>query len=236
MMGIIGGSGIYKIGEKISEKEIETPYGKAYVEMIKIKENLVYFIPRHGKEHSIPPHKINHRANIYALKKLGIKKILGIYASGIISDYKPGDLILLDDFAGTDEAVTFFDDFSEEMKHEDMGEPFNPEMKKGIEESAKKVNIEIKKGGIIKTTRGPRFETKIEIRIMKQQGINLVSMTNCYETILANELGLKICGIAVGTNYAAGISRKKLTHEEVLGEMEKAKEKINKIIEGYFSV
>ncbi len=224
MFGIIGGSGVCCVnGAK--EKIVKTPYGET---VLYLTDKMV-FVPRHGRKHSVPPHMINHKANIWALKQAGVKNLLTFHACGIISDYKPEDFILLEDFISLNITPTFFDSFKDGMHHQDMSNPFD---KKAGERFVRFFGV--KKGGIIATMPGPRFESKTEVKVLRSFGANLVNMTASYEIILANELGIALTSLAVGTNYAAGMSEHPLTQEEVLEVMEKNCEKISKLIE-FFS-
>jgi len=229
MIGILGGSGIYSLG-KMKKEIIETPYGKVEAYLGKIGAEEVLFIPRHGSLHKIPPHKVNYKANLWAMKEKKVDGIIAFYAAGIIEKYKPGDLVLLEDFIGLFAPITYFDSFEEEPKHADFSEPYSWELAEDLAKAAKKAEVELKEGGIIATTVGPRFESKAEVRALKNMGANLVNMTNAYEATLAGELGLSICGVAVGTNYATGVKKEELTSEEVLEVMEKNNSKIKKII------
>jgi len=222
MLGIIGGSGFYTLEGKIRNCKVKTPYGGVAAQKAEVDGNESVFIPRHGKEHSVPPHRINYRANIYALKELGVSAVMATYATGIISKYKPGDLILLDDFIGFFTPITFFDDFRMGIKHTDVSRPYDKELQDLLLGVAKTQKIKISKGGIAATTPGPRFETKAEVKALKGMGANLVSMTNAYEASLLNELGIPSAAVAVGTNYACGISKKPLSAEEVMVCMKKA--------------
>ncbi len=233
MIGIIGGSGFYFLKGAEKSRTVKTPYGDAIVQNTKIAGKDVVFIPRHGPEHSLPPHKVNYKANIYALNELGAGAVLGIYASGIISGYKPGDIVLVEDFLGFWTPVTFFDDFSGGVKHTDVSRPYSPELQNIILGVAKAGGIQVKKKGVMATMPGPRFETKAEISALKKMGANLVSMTHAYEATLLNELEIPFVAVAAGTNYACGISRAKLSGEEVLGHMEKAKNRIIPLMDGF---
>ncbi len=231
MLGIIGGSGFYTLKGKSKMVTVKTPYGNAEVRKTKIFDKEAVFVPRHGKGHAIPPHKVNYKANIYALKKLGVTGIIGIYATGIISKYKPGELILAEDFLGFWTPVTFFDDFSDGIKHVDFSQPYDKELNNLVLGIARAKRIKIKTGGIIATMVGPRFETKAEIKALRSMGANLVSMTHSYEAALIGELEIPYVGLAIGTNYACGITKKKLNPEEVIGHMSRAEGRINDIIE-----
>jgi len=230
MLGIIGGSGFYKLGKKVEEIDVITPYGPVLVNKVKVLRKNVYFIPRHGKNHFVPPHKVNYKANVYALKKLGIKAAFSTYSSGILSKYKPGDLILLDDFIGLYTPITFFDDFSSGIKHHDFTEAFDKEMKNAVLESAFATKVKLKKGGVIVTTPGSRFETKAEVKFLKKTGANLVNMTSAYEITLMKEAEIPFAAIAIGTNFGCGIKKKPLSYEEVIEVMAKSNKKIIGIV------
>jgi 5'-methylthioadenosine phosphorylase len=253
MMGIIGGSGIYSVGE-LRREIVSTQYGEveAYFGDKAARGKRggcgegegapggrgaaaegIMFVPRHGAKHEVPPHKVNYKANLWALKEAGVSGILSFYAAGIISDYSPGELVLLEDFLGFGVHASYYDKFGGkgELMHADMGEPYNRELSSLVEKAALSAGVSLARGGIIATTLGPRFETRAEVSALKGMGANLVNMTSAYEASLAGELGIPLCGIAVGTNYACGVSGKnKLTHTEVLECMEKANGKIQAVI------
>ena len=231
MLGIIGGSGFYKLGKTIDKIPVITPYGHVIVNRTKVHKEEILFIPRHGESHNIPPHKVNYRANLYALKKAGATVLFATYAAGIVADYKIDDLILIEDFIGFNAPITFFDDFSSGIKHTDFSQPFDSEWQNAVLEAAAAEKIKIKKGGIIATTHGPRFETKAEVQILKKVGANLVNMTSAYEITLAKELELPLAAIAIATNYAAGITKKKQSAEEVFSVINKVKPKINSLLQ-----
>jgi len=229
MLGIIGGSGFYNT-VKGEERHVETPFGWEKVQFGTLGRAKVAFIPRHGPTHAIPPHKINHKANMYVMHKIGARQVVGINACGIISKFKPGDVITIDDFLAFHLGpITFHDHFASGAKHEDMSEPYSRRLNALIAKAGKKIGIGVKSGGIVATTFGPRFESPAEIRAFKLLGANIVSMTSAHEAILARELGLDYSSIAIGTNYAAGISKKSLSHEEVLAVMGKSEAKVMKL-------
>ena len=236
MFGIIAGTGIYSIARKIETKHIITPYGVAIVDKIKFPSNTeAWFISRHGKGHIRPPHKVNYKANTYALKKLGVNGVFAVYSVGIISKYKVGDLILLDDFIALGIRTTFFDSFARGIRHKDMHEPYNRELIGTVKSVAKSKGIKVKDGGIVYTTYGPRFETRAEIKAIKSMGANLVSMTAGYEAILLNELEIPLVAVAIGTNYACGIRRAVPNAEEVIENVSKARAKIDSILNAFLA-
>lgn len=232
MLAIIGGSGFYFLKKNAKTKEIKTPYGNVEVQIVKFGKKEVAFIPRHGKNHSLPPHKINYRANIYALKELGATAVLGTYAAGLISKvYQPGDLILIEDFIGLFTPVTLYDDFSGGMKHIDFTEPYDKGLQIIVAARAKANKVKLKEKGVVATAPGPRFETKAEIKALRKMGANLVSMTHAYEATLIGELEIPFVAIAIGTNYACGITKEKLDQEDVLEVFEKSKEQVITLID-----
>jgi len=193
-LGVIGGSGLYEF-LKISIGSIEG--GK------------VAFLPRHGKKHSIPPHSINHRANIFALKSLGIKNIVSVASVGIINaNINVGDFIIVDDFLDfTKKVYTFHDIFKSKTIHVDMTNPFSQKLRKILIEICKEKNYDFMDNGIYVNTCGPRLETKAEIRMFNNLGADVVGMTVAPEAILSKELEIEYACIAVGINYACGIGK-----------------------------
>jgi 5'-methylthioadenosine phosphorylase len=230
MLAVIGGVSSLGFGKVLEKIDVITPYGHATVDHVKVLDEELYFIPRHGESHELPPHRINYKANVYALKKLGTKAILGYYACGAVTKYKPDDLVLLRDYIAFYTPITFFDDFTSGIKHVDVSEPFNRVLCNRVLEAAAVEKVKIKDGGVIATTHGPRYETKAEVVALKRLGANLVSMTSGYETTLANEVEIPMAGIAIATNYACGIGKKPLVHEEFIGKTEKAKFRLEPII------
>ncbi len=229
MLGIIGGTGIYSLG-KFTECEVNTPYGFVRTYFGKIERIECVFIPRHGKNHEYPPHKINYRANIWALGQIGVRGVIATYAVGVISKFKPSDLIVAEDFIGFNTPITFYNDFKNGIKHIDFSEPYSKGMQFKLLSAAKNAEISLKTDGIIATTHGPRFETRAEINALKKMGANLVSMSNGYEAILFHELEIPIAGLCIATNYACGVMKKQLSHIEVVNIVAKKENDVNKII------
>jgi len=233
MIAIIGGSGFYSLGKKAKDHKVSTKYGKAVLSEVSFQDERVIFLPRHGKSHTLPPHKINYRANIRALEKIGVTGVLAFYACGVMSKYKPGDIILVDDFIGFLTPATFYDNFTGGIKHVDFTKPFSSNMKDKLMEVASVNRLKLKKGGIMIATPGPRFETKSEVKLLKKLGANLVNMTCGYEMSLLGESEIDFAAIAIGSNYAAGISKKPLSTAENIKVMRSARGKINTLIAGF---
>jgi len=226
MLGIIGGSGLYEI-EGVSRKEtkrIKTPFGDPSdfytIGILSGKE--VAFLPRHGLKHSIQPHKVNYRANIWGFKELGAERILAISAAGGISDdLAPGAIVIPDQIIDmtSNRDATFYE--GEKVVHIDFTEPYCPELRKLMIEAGKRVKgLEIKETGTYVCVNGPRLETKAEIRFFSCIGAHIVGMTAMPEAVLAREAEICFGGISIVTNYAAGIKEKSLRAKEVVEVME----------------
>ena len=234
-IAIIGGTGIYdpRILTDIVEEEIVTPYGSVQYKQGKYLRHTVAFIPRHGSRHSIPPHLINYRANIWAMKKLGVQDIIATTAVGSLNlSMKPGDFVLVDqflDFTKT-RSGTFYEGGSRGVVHIDMTEPYCPLLREIVLSAGRQTGIPVHAKGTYVCTEGPRFETPAEIKAFSQLGGDLVGMTNVPEVVLAREAEICYSTISMVTNYAAGISPLPLTHGEVLDTMRDNSEKIKKLI------
>lgn len=248
MIGIIGGSGLYKIFDNVEKIELDTPFGKPSSPIF-VKDN-VFFLSRHGTNHSIPPHLVNYRANLYALYSLGVRKLFSIGAvGGINENFKSGDIIITSDIIDftKNRVSTFFEgEFSKDIKkedstfhrllaskkvvHTDMSEVFCPHMRIILEHILSDLGIPFHTKGVYACTEGPRFETIAEIKALKTLGADMVGMTACPEIFLARELSMHIIHISIITNPAAGISGQKLTSKEVIDMMKQKDEEIKSIL------
>ncbi|NLP43284.1 MAG: S-methyl-5'-thioadenosine phosphorylase [Peptococcaceae bacterium] len=226
---LIGGTGVEKLcladPRSIS---VNTPYGEVNLETAKIEDVEIAFLRRHGKKHNVPPHLINYRANIWALKEIGVKKIIASGAVGsLTSEFEPGDLVLVEQFLDftKNRPLTFFDGSDQGVLHVDVTDPYCPDLRNKITTAAKQCELSIKAGGVYVCTEGPRFETPAEINMFRILGGHLVGMTGVPEVVLARELGICYATIALVTNLAAGISKQPLTHAEVIATMNMINEK-----------
>jgi len=223
---IIGGTGFYdpKLLEEVGEFTIETKYGNAYILKGLYKKIPVAFLTRHGKDHHIPPHRINHRANIAALKELGVTRVLAGTAVGSLRERLiSGTLVIIDQFIDftKGENHTFYDGEDSKVVHTDFSEPYCPQLRKYLADVMTVKEIPFVNGGTYITTDGPRYETPAEIKAFSCWGADVVGMTNAPEAILAREAGLCYANLSLVTNYAAGISAHPLTHQEVVEMMSK---------------
>ena len=204
-LGIIGGSGLYELDglSKIKNNSVKTPFGKPSDKILSAKYNniIIYFLPRHGRNHSIPPHKINYRANIYALKKLGVTDIISISAVGSLkNEHKPGQFILVDQFI--DRTVsrinTFFDNSC--VAHVSLANPVSSQLIDLILKSKLK-DIKVKKGGTYVAIEGPQFSTYAESMLYKSWKCDVIGMTNMPEARLVREAEMGYASIAMVTDY-----------------------------------
>ncbi len=232
MIAIIGGSGVYdpKMLKDIQDVTVQTEYGSVTLKSGIYQEKKVFFLARHGKEHSIPPHMVNYRANIKALKELKVERILSTSAVGSLQkDMKPGDFVVLDQFIDFTKLrkYTFYDD---EVVHTDFTNPYCSQLRELILKAAFNLGISAHPKGTYVCTEGPRFETPAEIAMFAVLGADVVGMTNVPEVMLAREAKICYASIATVTNFAAGISPSKITHEEVIEIMDKNSEMIKKLL------
>ena len=223
-IAVIGGSGVYdpEILEGIREDHVSTPYGGVKLTVGEYKGKRVAFLPRHGQDHSVPPHLINYRANIMALKQIGVKNILATAAVGSLKpEMAPRDVVFTDQFLDFTKARnhTFFGESKVGVTHLDMTEPYCPGLRKILGGAAKSLGYRHHMLGTYVCTEGPRFETPAEIRMFNLLGGDLVGMTSVPECTLAREAGMCYATIAMVTNYAAGVTKDRLSHQEVLDVM-----------------
>jgi len=220
-IAIIGGSGLYSIGKLNNTKTtvVKTPYGDSPELLLgRLHGREVVFLPRHSKGHTIPPHLINYRANLWALRKLGVKRVFATTSCGSTNiRMRPGELALFTQFIDFTKCrpQTFYEGGKGGVVHVDVTEPYCPELRKILTKVARKLNFKIHHSAVYACTEGPHFETAAEIRVLQKMGSDLVGMTNVPECILARELEMCYAVVGVITNFAAGISKKKLTYTEV---------------------
>lgn len=224
--GIIGGTGIYNLKKISEEKTISTPFGDINITVVKSGLDEIVFLPRHGKEHKMPPHKVNYRGNIWALKEYGVEKILAIAAVGSLKEeIAIGDMIVINDFIDftKNRIGTFFEGNNGKVAHVSMIDPYCKGLRKKLKDKG------LVREGIYVCTEGPRFETAAEIRFYASIGGDVVGMTNVPEVVLAKELGLCYACVGIVTNMCTGLVKKETSTKEILDTVEKAKEKITEI-------
>lgn len=237
-VAIIGGSGLTNLQNlKITHREVvRTPYGEPSGPMVygQLSGKEVVFLPRHGPNHTIPPHQINYRANIWALKQSGIHRVIAVAAVGGIADQlKASDLVLLDQIVDYTygRAHTFFDGEHKKVTHVDFTYPYCVELRQKLVEAASRAKIAVAERGTYGATQGPRFETAAEIRRMERDGCDVVGMTGMPEAALAREADLRYATIAVVANRAAGKEENLISLKEIEAHLEKGMAKVRRLLE-----
>ncbi|MBC8519603.1 MAG: S-methyl-5'-thioinosine phosphorylase [Gammaproteobacteria bacterium] len=204
--------------ENVERIMVDTPYGQPSSDLIKAKLKGVelLFLSRHGEDHSIPPHKVNYRANIWALNKLEVGSIVAVAAIGGITEAMlPGRVSIPDqiiDYTWGREH-TFFD--GPEVEHIDFSWPYCSELRNSLLDAAGSAGVDVVDGGTYGATQGPRLESAAEIERMERDGCDIVGMTGMPEASLARELGICYACCAVSANWAAGKSDREITMEEI---------------------
>ena len=244
-LAIIGGSGLYDI-DQFKERELlklETPWGKPSDEILKTKYNSkeIFFLPRHGRGHLISPSKINFRANIDALKQLGVTDIVSVSAVGSLKEgLPPGKFVIVDQFIDRTFArsKSFFDD--EIVAHVSMAHPTSNGLMNSCEEAIKKENIEYQRGGTYIVMEGPQFSTLAESNLYRSWNVDVIGMTNMPEAKLAREAEIRYASVSMVTDFDCW----HLDHESVdvqqvikvlLANAEKAKGMIKNIVDNFES-
>ncbi|MFJ5228419.1 S-methyl-5'-thioadenosine phosphorylase [Kitasatospora sp. NPDC088391] len=227
-LGVIGGSGLYALLDDVTEVHVETPYGPPSDALFvgEAGGRRVAFLPRHGRGHRLPPHRINYRANLWALYALGVRQVLGPCAvGGLRPEYGPGTLVVPDQFVDrtSGRAQTYYDgrvlpDGSvPEVVHVSVADPYCPRGRAAALAAARTAGWEAVDGGTLVVIEGPRFSTRAESRWFAANGWSVVGMTGHPEAVLARELGLCYTSLALVTDLDAGVEAGEgVTHAEVL--------------------
>lgn len=207
-IGIIGGSGFYDLASGLEEIKVETPYGPPSdkIALGKIAGKRVAFLPRHNKTHDVPPHQINYRANIWALKSLGVARIITSHAVGSLQkNIKPGDFVILDQFIDRTKGRidTFYD--GQFSTHISTAFPYCPQLRKLAIRVVREVGVRFHEKGTVVVIQGPRFSTAAESNWFTKMGWEVINMTEYPEIVLAREKEMCYCAIAVATDYDTGL-------------------------------
>jgi 5'-methylthioadenosine phosphorylase len=234
-IGVIGGSGIYKIDqiEIIKEHQVETPFGATTSEIIEAKLNGVvfYFIPRHGKKHSFTPSEVNYRANIFALKKLGVEYIVSVSAVGSLKEeYPPTTFVIPDQFIDWTKGMrerTFYNKGF--VGHVSVAEPVEKQLQKMIVSACKSADVKYGDGGSYICIEGPQFSSKAESNIYRSFGASVIGMTNVPESYLAKEAGIAYATIAMVTDYDCW-KEEHCTLEEIMKVMATNNVQVHKVL------
>lgn len=236
-LAIIGGTGLSNLDalNNTATKSLDTPYGKPSADFISgsINDLELIFLTRHGNPSRIPPHKINYRANIWALQQLGITDIIAVAAvGGITAEMEPTHIAfptqLIDYSYGREH--TFFDHDLEHVVHTDFTDPYSENIRKLLMAGANQAGVNYSPEAVYGCTQGPRLETPAEIERMRRDGCDLVGMTGMPEAGLARELGMNYATCAVIANWAAGVTDTAISMQEIMRNLDIGMAKVMKIL------
>jgi 5'-methylthioadenosine phosphorylase len=207
ILGIIGGSGLYEMGglEGLEETQVDTPFGAPSDAIVsgRLGDTRLLFLPRHGRGHRIPPHRVNYRANVLALKMLGAEQVVSVSAVGSMrEDVHPGDLVLVDQFIDRTRSrpSTFFDDDGV-VAHVELAEPVDAALMDALHRACTAVGARVHRGGTYVCIEGPQFSTRAESELYRSWGVSVIGMTNLPEARLAREAELPYATMALVTDY-----------------------------------
>lgn len=220
-IGVFGGSGFYNFLGHVEEVKIDTPYGETSDSVFigTIGKHQVAFMPRHRRDHSIPPHLVNYRANVWAMKKLGCTRVISPCAAGSLQkEIEPSHFVICDQFVDWTDGRknTFFEGFP--VQHPSPAETYCPQLRELAIKTAKELNISVHEKGTVVVINGPRFSTKAESAFFTRQGWHVINMTAFPEAYLVKEMNMCPLNISLITDYDAGLigDVEPVSHEAVL--------------------
>ena len=218
-VGLILGSGLERLSLGPCEvRGIETRYGRVSLREVALEDTTVYLLARHGDDHSVPPHRINYRANIAAFHELKCRHILSTSAVGSLRlKIHPGSLFLPDQFIELTRARegTFYDGDHGVERHVDVRQPYCPTLRRALQAGVSGNDLQLHPAGVYICTEGPRFETPAEIAMFDRWGADVVGMTGVPEVVLAREAGICYATLCLVTNYAAGVTTSPVSDDDV---------------------
>ena len=233
-IGVFGGSGFYSFLEDVEQVEVETPYGKpsAPFTIGDIGGRSVAFLPRHGLNHELPPHAIPFRANVWAMKELGVRRIIGPNASGALkAELELGEFVVCDQFVDrtSGRGDTFYD--GPETTHVSAADPFCPDLRALLVETAGELGIKARDGGTVVVIQGPRFSTRAESKWFQEMGWDTINMTAYPEGYLARELELCYANISMVTDHDVGVEgAEPVSHEQVVTVFNENNERLRELL------
>ena len=225
-LGIIGGSGLSQLDALQIERQenVITPFGEPSAPLAfgRLGDAAVVFVPRHGPAHTIPPHRVNYRANLWAIKQAGVEHVIGMAAvGGITAAVEPGVLCVPDqviDYTWGREHTLYEGDL-DSVTHIDFTQPYCSVMRRSLIQAGTRAGIDVLDGGTYGATQGPRLESSAEIARMERDGCDIVGMTGMPETAIARELGLCYASLALSVNWAAGKTDGPITMAEISSQL-----------------
>ncbi|WP_376695270.1 S-methyl-5'-thioinosine phosphorylase [Wenzhouxiangella sp. EGI_FJ10305] len=235
-LGIIGGTGALDLFEVREEKRVDTPYGRPSAALARVRAGTqeAWFLARHGRPHRVPPHRVNYCANIDALHRLGVDRIIAVNAVGSMdSGCGPGALVVPDQLIDYTwgRKHSFSDDDISPLRHIEFAEPFAGPARSALLAAAARAGVECVDGGCMAVTQGPRLETAAEIRRMSRDGASLVGMTAMPEAALAREAGMDYASLCVVANAAAGLDEEPISEEAIHEVLASAMGRVRKLFD-----
>lgn len=234
-IGVIGGSGFYSLLEDVREIKVDTPYGAPSdsIFLAEVGGRKVAFLPRHGRRHTLPPHKVPYRANVWAMKALGVKAVISPCAAGSLQvDVKPGDFVLCDQFVDrtNGRADTFFD--GPIVSHVSSADIYDPTLRAIAAEVIREHGIPLHERGTVVVIQGPRFSSRSESKWFSDAGWEVINMTQYPEAYLCRELGMAVVNISLITDYDAGVleGTEAVTAHDVLEVFQRNAARIQKVV------
>jgi 5'-methylthioadenosine phosphorylase len=238
-VGVFGGSGLYSLLEDAAEHVIETKWGapSAPLTVGTVGDVRVAFLPRHGLSHEFPPHRVNYRANIDAMRQLGVSALVSPFACGSLrADYRPGDLVVVDQLVDRTwgRPDTFYDEFAQGPAHVSLADPYDRDIGIALTHSARDLGWTVHERGTVVVINGPRFSTRAESSWFRSAGFDLVNMTQYPEAALAREAGLRYAGLALVTDFDSGLEGEPgidpVSQEQVFAEFDRNIERLRELL------
>ncbi|MFH1425831.1 MAG: S-methyl-5'-thioadenosine phosphorylase [Candidatus Kerfeldbacteria bacterium] len=236
-IGVFGGSGFYDLLDHAEERAVDTPFGSpsSPVMLGEYKGKKVAFMPRHGKTHDYPPHKVPYKANVWAMKEVGVTQIIAPSASGSLqTEMKPGDFVIVDSFVDRTKQrdETYFD--GPDVAHMHCGDVYCPDLRELAAQGCKELGYSFHDRGTVVVIEGPRFSTRAESKFYTAQGWDVINMTQYPENILAAELGMCYVNVSMVTDYDVGLEQnaniKSSGIDEIMATFKDNNEKVKKLI------
>ncbi len=232
----MGGSGFYRFLDHVTEIDVDTPYGSpsSPVHVGDLEGRRVAFLPRHGRDHELPPHRINYRANVWALRQLGVSQLVAPCASGSLRpDVAPGDFVVPDQLVDRTwgRPDSFYD--GPTVHHQSFADPYCPVLSAAAVKACRCEDVTVHDGGTVVTIQGPRFASRAESRWYASTGWDVINMTQSPEAALAQELGICYAAIALITDYDVGVEGEDIspvTQAEVFAFVEANVEKVRDVL------
>jgi len=235
-LALIGGTGLTELDECSERMAVDTPFGPpaAQIRVLERGPLRLLFLPRHGSPHRFPPHCVNYRANMWALKSAGARQVLAVCAVGGIGEhYGPGTLVAPDQLIDYTwgRAHTYCDSGDVELKHVDFTNPYDGPLRRDLLVAAREADVKLVDRGCIGVFQGPRLESAAEIERARRDGCDMAGMTSLPEAGLARELDLDYAGIAVVSNFGAGLTGKPLYEADIVAALAEPMQRVRHLID-----